>query len=92
MVPLALASIQPSRLEPIEEWPALGAERLVASRSRCVCLTCHFFRHHPGPGGIPLLACHLHQGLIAHGEHITRRCAGWTQELHRRSGWAPEVA
>ncbi len=26
-------------------------------------MTCHFFRHHPGPNCIPQLACHLHQGL-----------------------------
>jgi hypothetical protein len=29
-------------------------------------MTCHFFRHHPGSNGIPLLSCQLHQGLIAH--------------------------
>jgi hypothetical protein len=32
---------------------------------------------------IPLLTCQLHQGLLAHGEHLTRRC---------QRGWAPEVA
>jgi hypothetical protein len=29
-------------------------------------MTCHFFRHHPGPNCIPLLTCHLHQGLARH--------------------------
>jgi len=29
-------------------------------------MTCHFFRHHPGPTGIPLLSCQLDQGLIAY--------------------------
>jgi hypothetical protein len=32
---------------------------LVASRSRKVCLTCHFFRHHAGLSCIPLLTCLL---------------------------------
>jgi hypothetical protein len=62
------------------------------SRSRQACMTCHFFRHYPGPNCIPLLTCHLHQGLIAHGEHLTHRCSGWTEDLHRQRGWAPEVA
>jgi hypothetical protein len=52
---------------------ANGFPVLRSSRSRQVCMTCHFFRHHPGPNGIPLLICHLHQGLIAHGEHLTHR-------------------
>jgi hypothetical protein len=55
-------------------------------------MTCHFFRHHPGPECIPLLTCHLHQGLIAHGEHLTSSCSGWTEDSHRQRGWAPEVA
>jgi len=35
---------------------------LRSSRSRQVCMTCHFFQHHPGPNCIPQLASHLHQG------------------------------
>ena len=65
---------------------------LLCSRSRQVCMTCHFFRHHAGPNCIPVLACHLHQGLIAHGEHLTHRCSGWTEDLHRQRGWTPEAA
>jgi len=65
---------------------------LRTSRSRQVCMTCRFFRQHPVPDDIPLLACHLHQGLIAHGEHLTRRCSGWTENLRRQRGWAPGVA
>ncbi len=34
----------------------------------------------------------LHQGLIANGEHLTRRCQGWTDDMARQRGWAPEVA
>ena len=34
----------------------------------------------------------LHQGLIAHGEHLTSRCQGWSDDLVRQKGWAPEVA
>jgi hypothetical protein len=40
---------------------------------------------------IPLLTCQLHQGLIAHGEHLTSRCQGWTDDMTRSRGWAPEV-
>jgi hypothetical protein len=55
-------------------------------------MTCHFFRHHAAADCIPQLACHLHQGLIAHGEHLTNRCQGWTDDMARQRGWAPEVA
>jgi hypothetical protein len=92
MVPVPLSRLQPSRDEAIEEWPWLDEAVLRSSRSRQVCMTCHFFRHHPGPNCIPQLACHLHQGLIAHGDHLTHRCCGWTEDLHRQRGWAPEVA
>jgi hypothetical protein len=30
--------------------------------------------------------------LIAHGEHLTNRCQGWTEFHMRHHGWAPEVA
>ena len=29
---------------------------------------------------IPVLSCQLHQGLIAHGEHLTSRCQGWISD------------
>jgi hypothetical protein len=92
MVPVPLSCLQPSRSEPLEAWPQLDQPVLRPSRSRSVCLTCHFFRHHPGADGIPLLACHLHQGLIGHGDQITQCCANWTDDLVRQQGWAPEVA
>ncbi len=41
---------------------------------------------------IPVLTCQLHQGLIAHGEHLTNLCQGWTNDKVRQKGWAPEVA
>jgi hypothetical protein len=75
-----------------EEWPYLDEEVLVASRSRKVCMTCHFFRHHAGVNCIPVLTCQLHQGLLTHGEHLTRRCQGWTEDMTRQRGWCPEVA
>jgi hypothetical protein len=78
--------------QPIEEWPFLDPDLLQPSRSRRVCMTCHFFRHHSGVNCIPLLTCQLHQGLIAHGEHLTHRCHGWTEDQVRRHGWAPEAA
>jgi hypothetical protein len=55
-------------------------------------MTCHWFRHHAGVNCIPVLTCQLHQGLIAHGEHLVSRCKGWTDDLVRQQGWAPEVA
>ena len=55
-------------------------------------MTCHWFRHHAGVNCIPVLTCQLNQGLIAHGEHLTSRCQGCTDDLVRQKGWAPEVA
>ena len=78
MVPVPLSRLQPSRDEEIEDWPWLDQVVLRSTRSCQVCMTCHFFRHHPGPNCIPLLTCQLHQGLIAHGEHLTHRCSNWT--------------
>ncbi|CAK6698965.1 galactose oxidase [Synechococcus sp. CBW1107] len=75
-----------------EEWPYLDEAVLRPSRSRKVCLTCHWFRHHPHVNCIPLLTCQLHQGLLAQGEHLTHRCTGWTDDLVRQRGWAPEGA
>jgi len=55
-------------------------------------MTCHWFRHHAGGHCVPVLTCQLHQGLIAHGEHLSYRCQGWTDDLVRCRGWAPEAA
>jgi len=41
-------------------------------------MTCHWFRHHAGVNCIPVLTCQLHQG--------------WTDDMTRQQGWAPEVA
>jgi len=62
---------------PVEDWPYLHGVLLLKTHSRKVCMTCHWFRHHAGEDGIPVLTCQLHQGLIAHGEHLTSRCQGW---------------
>ena len=75
-----------------DAWPYLDEAVLRASRSRKVCMTCHWFRHQASVSCIPLLTCQLHQGLISHGEHLSRRCQGWTDAMHRQQGWAPEVA
>ena len=75
-----------------DAWPYLDTAVLRASRSRKVCMTCHWFRHQASVSCIPLLTCQLHQGLISHGEHLTRRCQGWTDAMHHQHGWAPEVA
>jgi len=92
-VPSSRPAALGSRLEVlIEEWPYLDSEALVKTRSRQVCITCYWFRHHAGVNCIPVLACQLHQGLIAHCEHLTSRCQGWTDDMTRSRGWAPEVA
>ena len=92
VMPVNFSRLEPSRDEAIEDWPWLNQEVLRTSRSNQACMTCHFFRHHPGPDSIPLLTCQQHQGLIAHGDHLTSRCQGWTEDLHRHRGWEPEVA
>ncbi len=89
--PVRRSRPQAAREDPVEEWAYLDQEVLVPSRSRKACLTCHFFRHHAGVNCIPLLTCQLHQGLIAQGEHLVSRCPGWTEDLVRQRGWAPEV-
>jgi len=89
---LDLTRLEPSRREAVDDWPWLDQTVLLGSRSRQVCMTCHFFRHHPAASGIPQLACHWHQARIAHGDHLTHRCGGWSEDLHRQRGWAPEVA
>jgi len=91
-VPVRASQLEPSRSEPLDEWPWLGRDVLLPTRSRRVCMTCHWFRHHASGGGIPQLTCQRHQALLAHGEHLTHRCTGWTDDLHRQRGWAPEVA
>jgi len=49
------------------------------------------FRHHAEAECIPMLTCQLHRGQIAQGEHLIRRCQGWTDDMARQRGWAPEV-
>ena len=44
MAPAPLSRLQPSRDEAIEDWPWLDQDVLRSSRSRQVCMTCHFFR------------------------------------------------
>jgi len=77
MEPVPHPRLRPSRDEAIEDWPWLDQDVLRSSRSRQVCMTRHVFRHHLGLNGIPLLTCHLHQGLMAHGEHLTHRPSRW---------------
>ncbi|MCT0213817.1 MULTISPECIES: galactose oxidase [unclassified Synechococcus] len=86
----ALSRSSGNQQEDIETWPYLDQDVLVASRSRQVCMTCHWFRHHAGVNCIPLLTCLLHHGLLAQGEHLTHRCQGWTNDMTRQRGWCPE--
>ena len=67
-VPLPRPAALAARLEtPIEEWPYLDSEVLLKTRSRKVCMTCHWFRHHAGVNCIPVLTCHAPEGLGAGG-------------------------
>jgi len=92
-VPLPRPAALAAQLEnSVEHWSYLDEGTLLKTRSRKVCMTCHWFRHHAGVNCIPVLTCQLHQGLIAHGEHLTSRCQGWTDDMARQKGWAPEVA
>ena len=80
-IPLPRPAALAARLEtPIEEWPYLDGQVLLKTRSRKVCMTCHWFRHHAGAECIPVLTCQLHRGQ------------GWTDDMVRQRGWAPEVA
>ena len=57
-IPLPRPAALNARLDlPIEEWPYLDEVVLLKTRSRKVCMTCHWFRHHAGVNCIPLLAC-----------------------------------
>ena len=48
-IPLPRPAALAARLEtPIEEWPYLDGQVLLKTRSRKVCMTCHWFRHHAG--------------------------------------------
>ena len=77
-IPLPRPAALAARLAtPIEEWPYLDEVVLLKTRSRKVCMTCHWLRHHAGVNCIPVL---------------TSRCQGWTDDLARQQGWAPEVA
>lgn len=84
-------------MDSVEAWsvqaaPMLAAPVLRSSRSRKVCMTCQFFRHRAVDDGIPLLTCELHRALVPQGAHLASRCQGWTDDLVRQRGWAPEVA
>lgn len=68
---------------PVEEWSYLDEGVLLKTCSRKVWMTCHWFRHHAGVNGIPVLTSQLPQGLIAHGQHLTSRCQGWTDDMTR---------
>ena len=67
--PLPRPAALNARLDlPIEEWPYLDEAVLLNTRSRKVCMTCHWFRHHAGVNCIPL---------------VTSRCQGRTDDMTR---------
>ena len=72
-IPLSRPAALNARLDlPIEEWPYLDESTLLKTRSRKVCMTCHWFRQHAGVNCIPVL---------------TSRCQGWTDDMTRQQGW-----
>jgi hypothetical protein len=77
--------------ESCEAWPYLDEEVLLSSRSRQVCMTCHWFRHHAGVNCIPLLTCQLYEGLITTTITSPTVAARWTQDLAAQRGWVPEM-
>jgi len=81
-----------SLLQAPESWPQLDPSLLIPRRSKQVCLTCRWFRHHLGEAEIPKLTCQFHQGLIGQEKHLTRRCQSWSGETTGPLGWAPEAA
>ncbi|KEF41267.1 MAG: galactose oxidase [Cyanobium sp. CACIAM 14] len=85
-------SLAVPRHDALEAWPYLGPDQLLPSRSRRVCLTCHWFRHHIGADGVPLLSCQWHRQLISHGDHLTHRCPSWSDPGACGHGWCPEAA
>ena len=78
--------------ELVEVWLQLREPVLRSRRSRKVCMSCHFFRHRVAADGIPEFTCELHRALIGQGVHLGSRWQGWTDDLVRQQGWAPEVA
>ena len=86
MVPVPLSRLQPSRDEAIEDWPWLDQGVLRSSRSRQVCMTCHFFRHHPGPNCIPLLTCPLSLMGAVHCPYVA---GGSRVDQHQAAGPPP---
>jgi len=87
MVLIPLSRLQPSRDEAIKVLPCLDRDVLRSSRSRQVCLSCHFFPTSPGSQLHPTAHLLPAPRLIAHGKHLTHRCSGWTEDLHCHRGW-----
>lgn len=84
MISVPLICVQPSRQEPLEEWPHLGESVLGSTFGEQICLTCHFLRQHSDHNDNDVLSCHLHQGLIGHTEQLTRGCLNWCQDMNRQ--------
>jgi hypothetical protein len=53
MVPVPFSRWEPSRLDAIEDWPWLDQDVFRSSRSRQVCMTCHFSGTIRGPTAAP---------------------------------------
>jgi hypothetical protein len=57
-IPLPRPAILTAQLETaVEAWPDLEGDVVAKTRSRKVCMTCHWFRHHVAVNGIPVLTC-----------------------------------
>ena len=74
-----------------EEWDFLQLNVLKPSRSSKVCITCQHFRYEVDRHCVTLLTCPIHQGLIPHSEHLTRRFSQWLSGQEVRQRWCAEV-
>ena len=60
-----MSLVAAERRQPPDPLTVLESDVLVKTRSRKVCMTCHWFHHHAGVNCIPVLTCQMHQGLGA---------------------------
>ena len=73
----APASTSVLAIKTMEEWTWVDERALVPFRGARVCMTCQHFTYGLDQNCHTLLGCKLRQGLLQHGEHLTRQCEHW---------------
>jgi hypothetical protein len=76
----------------LHQWPILADTALQPSVGSRLCLTCRWFHHQAEVDAIPVLACRWHRGRLAHGEHLSRCCAAWTDGRLRQLATGSDAA